>query len=676
LDLAATLGDHPKYRLLELIGKGGMGAVYKAEHRVMQRLVALKIITGNLINDPAAEMRFQKEIIGAARLSHPNIVAAYDAEQYKGVLFLVMEFVEGMNLAQVVATRGQLPVLHSCEYVRQAALGLQHAFEKGMVHRDIKPQNLFRTPQGRVKILDFGLARFVSEISTGPGLTQAHAIMGTPDYVAPEQVEDARQADIRADIYSLGCTLYFLLTAQPPFPKGTTFQKYMAHIERTPQPIAQIRADLPADLISVLDRMMAKKPAQRFQTPIEVARVLLPIIKPTASSVSIDIRPAPERPGTSIATEAPAASPAAEIIPLAPEPAPSKTPRPRYRRRVPHETHAKSSASIGPRLQRMLWRKSRKFVTMGSVGGLLLLAMFLAYLRGLISPSNVMAYDDNAGPINSVAFSSDGTHAVAAGQDGVVRLWDVERAKVERFSNDPSPIRCVAISPNGQYVAAAKEGTLGFWHVGSKYYRAETFANHVAAFISDDQILSDQSNLEELHALKPGASLVAVQFKGFTGAILSVAVARQGSLLLSGGEDSYLRLWDARTGAELGRWNHGSPISSVALSSDGTRGLSGGPDKIIRLWDLATDAFQPKELRSLQGHTQPIRSVGFSPDGKHALSGSEDQTMRLWDLTTGKQLHVFDGHASVNSVAFHPTDSRRALSGSADGILRLWRLPE
>ncbi|HEY1859609.1 MAG TPA: protein kinase, partial [Gemmataceae bacterium] len=189
--------DHPRYRVLELLGSGGMGRVYKAEHRIMERLVALKVINRNLVENPAAVERFRREVKTAARLIHPNIVTAFDAEQVENCHFLVMEYVEGQSLDRVVQKRGRLPVAEACDYVRQAALGLQYAHERGMVHRDIKPQNLMRTPGGQVKILDFGLARFLSEGKPATALTQFGVIMGTPDYIAPEQAHDPRAADIR-----------------------------------------------------------------------------------------------------------------------------------------------------------------------------------------------------------------------------------------------------------------------------------------------------------------------------------------------------------------------------------------------------------------------------------------------------------------------------------------------
>src|SRR5262249_49581325 len=159
-------------------------------------------------------------------------------------------------------------------YIRQAALGLQHAFEQGMAHRDIKPHNLMLTPKGQIKVLDFGLARLREPHCRGKGLTQADAFMGTPEYVAPEQATDARQADIRADIYSVGCTLYALITGRPPFTEDTTVKLVLAHIEKPPQPLQELRPEVPADLAAVVARMLAKDPAQRFQKPAEVARAL------------------------------------------------------------------------------------------------------------------------------------------------------------------------------------------------------------------------------------------------------------------------------------------------------------------------------------------------------------------------------------------------------------------
>jgi serine/threonine protein kinase/WD40 repeat protein len=272
-----------RYLVVRLLGAGGMGAVYEAEHRVMRRRVAVKIIRRDYTANPNALERFRGEVENAARLSHPNIVTTYDAEDAGETLFLVMEYVEGTDLGRLVQEHGPFPVDRACDYVRQAALGLQYAFEQGMVHRDLKPHNLMLTPDGRVKILDFGLAHFASEAAPAACRTGTGVVLGTVDYIAPEQADNAHQADIRSDIYSLGCTLYHLLAGQPPFPTGTPIQKVMAHVEKKPQPLTELRDDLPEGLMPVIDRMMAKKPKRRYQRPIEVATALERFTPPSAS---------------------------------------------------------------------------------------------------------------------------------------------------------------------------------------------------------------------------------------------------------------------------------------------------------------------------------------------------------------------------------------------------------
>lgn len=287
------LADHPRYRVVEQLGMGGMGAVYLAEHRLMERRVAIKVIHPQFVNNQGAVDRFQQEVKSAARLAHRNIVTAYDAERAGNLHLLVMEYVPGINLATLVDRRGRLPVLHACNYAMQAAVGLQSAHEHGMIHRDIKPQNLMRTPRGTIKILDFGLARLAraaNDVNADAGLTSAGSAMGTPDYIAPEQARDSRHADIRSDIYSLGCTLYFLLTGRVPFPGGTGLEKVVAHLQKTPPSVARQREDVPPGVIKVLERMMAKEPSQRYQEPGEVVEALRPFALPGEPAAATEER--------------------------------------------------------------------------------------------------------------------------------------------------------------------------------------------------------------------------------------------------------------------------------------------------------------------------------------------------------------------------------------------------
>jgi serine/threonine-protein kinase len=269
------------YVLLERRGEGGMGQVFKARHPLMNRIVAIKVIRKERLARPDAVQRFQREIRMAAQLDHPHLVRAHDAAQVGDTHFLVMEYAEGTDLQHLVQQSGPLPVAQSCGYVRQAALGLQHAHERGLVHRDVKPSNLQVTANGAVvKVLDIGLARSMGpgdhDGGTGPELTQDRMIMGTPDYIAPEQIADPRRVDVRADIYSLGCTFYFLLTGRPPFAEGSWEEKLVCHRKAEPVPVEQIRPEVPVGVGAILRRMMAKRPEDRYASPAAVAEALAP----------------------------------------------------------------------------------------------------------------------------------------------------------------------------------------------------------------------------------------------------------------------------------------------------------------------------------------------------------------------------------------------------------------
>ncbi len=283
-DLPAELAGHPRYRILEVLGSGGMGVVCKAVHLLLDRVVALKVIHRRLTGRPAFVESFRREARALARLSHPHIAAAHDAEQVGDTHFLVMEYVPGTSLDREVQRRGRFPITEACELVRQAALGLQHAHEQGLVHRDVKPGNLLVTPDGLVKVVDFGLARLAREQPAGEPSGPC-AVVGTPDYLAPEQARDAHRADVRADVYSLGCTLYHLLAGHPPFPGGSALQKLLAHQQRQAPPIREMRPDVPAGLEAVLERMLASDPADRYPTAGAVADALAPLCGLTSTPV-------------------------------------------------------------------------------------------------------------------------------------------------------------------------------------------------------------------------------------------------------------------------------------------------------------------------------------------------------------------------------------------------------
>jgi CHAT domain-containing protein/tRNA A-37 threonylcarbamoyl transferase component Bud32 len=266
-----------QYEIIGKLGQGGMGAVFKARHTELGKIVALKVLPVQQM-DEVTVGRFKNEVRAIGKLDHPNIVVAHDAGEARGMHFLVMELVDGMDLACLVERRGRLPVAEACEAIRQAASGLQHACERGLVHRDIKPPNLMLARDGRVRLLDMGLARSFGETHANT-LTAHGSLLGTADYLAPEQWDHPHAADTRADIYSLGCTLYHLLAGHPPFTGAlysTLMRKMRAHQEVPPPPLGDFCPEAPAELVAVVQRMLAKDPAERFAKPAEVAEALTP----------------------------------------------------------------------------------------------------------------------------------------------------------------------------------------------------------------------------------------------------------------------------------------------------------------------------------------------------------------------------------------------------------------
>jgi Tol biopolymer transport system component len=631
-DVPAELVGHPRYRVLGLLGVGGMGAVYKAEHQLMERPVALKVINRGLLDNAAALERFRREVKAAARLAHPNIVTAHDADQAGDLHFLVMEYVEGQSLARLGQERGPLPVAEACDYVQQAALGLQHAFEKGMVHRDIKPANLMRTPSGQVKVLDFGLARFARESGPAPGvpgeaaaaegglLTQVGTVMGTPDYIAPEQVTDPHTADIRADIYSLGCTLYDLLAGHAPFPEGTAVQKVLAHAQQKPRPLTEFRKDVPWRLARVVDRMMAKDPRHRYQTPAEVAQALAP--------------PAGRAP-----MRAPLWILVALLVGMSAMAAVQFWVELRYRAER-HRIEARTPSA---------WYEVRQFTGhTGSVKSVAYAPNGKFILSGSGYPTNdntARVWDVDSGnelvcfrahhsPVYAVAVSPDSRLALSGSSDNTARLWEVATGKeLHLLKGHTGLVECLAFAPDGRHAATgSSDRTIRLW------------------------------DLDSGRELKP--------LTGHTDGILSLSFSPDGKRLLSGSRDKTMRLWDVDSGATVRTFaGHAEPVSGVAVSPDGRQALSASNG--VRLWDLNTGRVV-SHFEWSGGHAE---TVAFSPDGRRAVGGGADAVVHLWDVQTGQLLVTFPGHVgTVWSVVFSP-DGKLAVSGGWDKTVRLWRLP-
>ncbi len=268
-----------KYKILERIGSGGMGQVFLCEHKLMRRRVAVKVLPTAKASDSSSLERFYREARAVATLDHPNIVRAYDIDQDGNLHFIVMEYVDGISLQDLIKKKGKLDPITAAHYICAAAIGLQHAHEAGLIHRDIKPANILIDRQGGVKILDLGLARFFNDEDDLLTKKYEENILGTADYLSPEQAVDSHNLDGRTDIYSLGATFYFLLVGNPPFSEGSVAQKLLWHQSAQPKPIQSFRDDVPLEMINVLQKMMMKKPQERYSSPLEVALALHPWVE-------------------------------------------------------------------------------------------------------------------------------------------------------------------------------------------------------------------------------------------------------------------------------------------------------------------------------------------------------------------------------------------------------------
>jgi serine/threonine protein kinase len=284
-----------KYRLLRLLGTGGMSSVYLAEHTTLHSKVAIKVLPVKRVDQTSYLARFEREAQQSARLNHPNIIRTFDLDTSGTIHFIAMEYVEGVDLHAKVKQGGPLDVREAADYVRQAALGLHHAHEEGLVHRDIKPANLILDKRGTVKILDLGLALAGGD-SEEESLTREHdeKVLGTADYLAPEQARDSHLADRRSDIYSLGCTLFYLLVGRAPFAKGSLAERIQAHMKKPPPNLLDERADVPPAIAELYFRMLEKHPDARPQSAREIADSLAAWLAATADAVPRG-RPEPPR---------------------------------------------------------------------------------------------------------------------------------------------------------------------------------------------------------------------------------------------------------------------------------------------------------------------------------------------------------------------------------------------
>jgi serine/threonine protein kinase/WD40 repeat protein len=661
--------------LLEKIGEGGMGLVYKARNWRLNTVVAAKVIRRDRHLGELALDRFRREIRSAAQLDHRHIVRAIDAGCVGGRYFLVMEYIEGQDLKTAVKKGGPLDAKTACDYVRQAAQGLQYAYERGLVHRDIKPSNLLCTKEGVVKILDMGLARREAanpeEETTFDTLTEHGMLLGTVDFMSPEQALDPRTVDIRSDLYSLGCTFYFLLTGQPPYPGGTQMQRIVKHREEPIPRVSAGRKDVHPSVDAVLERLLAKRAQNRFQTPAELIRSLeaLPIADcgmriadyPNSDHDSESARPQPSHVDFSIsnpqsAFRNPHSQEGRWLRPLTVaifvvvavvaggvwlgmstrqhgEPAPEAKPGNEWTRG--EEALFELRKRFDDRRQNRGELRKDLLTFLGEHEAQPGFSVTVAtMLERLPSPL------DQLQPVTVPEEYHRHWEVFLGSRDDLVAVLDVSGW----FSD--LELTALAVSPDGRHLVTGTASMSGVWEVWD---------------------IRQQQIVRRLQTGEREKQAAAYSPDGLT-------IALAGHHRLS--------LWDADAGklerefvaSDLDEGFAHHRLFAVQFSADGRRilaggGLSGtgGPvlDPTARLWDVQTG----KQLQHLRGHGDSITAVSMDSAGTLALTCSRDGTVRLWDLRTGEEISRINGeYKQVVDGFLSPDDTQVVFATLRAGV--------
>jgi serine/threonine protein kinase len=687
-----------KYRIERLLGRGGMGSVYLAEHLLLGRLRALKFISSELSQDPALLKRFRREALAASELHHPNVVQVLDLDQAEdGAPFIAMEYIEGEDLCHLIA-HGPLPVERALELTRGITLGLGAAHSKRILHRDVKPANiLIACEPGQPKIpklLDFGIAAVKEDVTA---VSHTRGLLLTPEYAAPEQWRGmpAEQQDGRVDLYALGGVLYQMLTGRTCFLAQNLEGWMYNHLSTEPQPPSFLRPELNAwpGLDALVLRLLAKDRDQRPRNTAEVIASLDVInfveikphaVKPEAAKTVI----AEAHPPALVAEPTAAAHPPTRIAEsAAATPAPTIIDGSAFEHLTPAITDKSPNAAIEPPLLVIEPAPRRSSAPFWLAAILLLLALSTAawlYLHAHHPFSSPVNTTQNVSPslrtipgvssVTSVAFSPNG-HTLASGcADKTISLWSAANGKLlHTFHGHSDNVNSVAFSPDGRILASGSwDRTIKLWDAASgKLLR--TIQGHSenvnsVAFSPDGRFLVSGSDDKTVKLWNVASGQLVRTFHGHTDSVETVAFSSDGRTLASGSWYNTIKLWDAASGELLRTLpGHAGYVYSVAFSPDGRTLASGSQDKTIKLWNVASGQL----LRTLQGHSDSVQSVAFNPNGRILASGSDDKTIKLWDVASGQLLRTLQDSDNVYSVAYSP-DGRTLASGCWRGNIKLW----
>jgi WD40 repeat protein len=638
------LGSFGEYELLEEIARGGMGVVYKARQRNLDRIVAVKMILAGPLAGKDFVQRFRTESAAAAILQHPNIVAIHDVGVHEGRHYFSMDYVEGQSLAQLVGQQPLAPA-RAARYVEILAGAIHYAHERGILHRDLKPSNvLIDHGNDQPRITDFGLAR---RLDGNSSLTMTGQVLGSPNFMPPEQAGAKRgKVGAPSDVYALGGILYYLLTARAPFQADSLEHLITQVLHAEPVAPRLLNPSVPRDLETITLKCLEKEPSRRYQTAQELADELGRVLR----HEPIRARPItqPEKlwrwgcRNPALATALGFAL-AALVIGLA-------TTSWQWRRAegmAGKERHERERAVTGEsNLVHQLYVADMKLIqaaweqnNLGRVRHLLgktanapergfewyywqrQLHLELKTLRG------------HAGPILGVAYSPDGQRIVTGSADHTAKVWDAATGTyLFPLIGHANAVRSLAYSPDGKWIVT------GSWDNTAKVWDAKT-GTYLRTLI------------------------------GHTNAIFSVAFSRDSQRIVTGSRDGTAKVWNANTGIPIRTLEgHGGVVWSATFSFDGSRIVTGHWDSTAIVWS-ATDG---SRLRTLSGHEGAILSVAFSPDDRRILTGSRDSTAKVWDARTGEPLFTLYGHTGRIFCAIFSPDGQRIVTAGDDQTARIW----